>query len=264
MRKAFLLSALVLCLRAQDPADLFHKAPPAVEEALRTRISKFFQAHVDGKFRLAEPLVAEDSKDFFYSANKPKYLGFQIRDIAWSNNFTVAKATVLTKMVVMAPGFLDKPVDVPVPSRWKLENGDWYWYVTEDDLNTTPFGKMKAAPEGADKGTPPPAIPGPAEAAKLLQGVKAEKDTVELKAREASSGEFTIVNGMPGHVSLVLDKILYPGVTAKIDATDLGAGEKAHVTIAWTPGGPPPKVISLRVLVQPTNQYIRLQANFVN
>src|SRR5438067_7758827 len=99
MHRAFAAVFLVSCLSAQPPADLFHKAPPAVDEALRARISKFFQLHVEGKFRQAESLVAEDSKDFFYSANKPKYLGYEIRDIAYTDDFTKAKAVVVAQMI---------------------------------------------------------------------------------------------------------------------------------------------------------------------
>jgi len=45
----------VLLARAlgQQPADLFTKAPPAIDEALRDRISKYFQLQVDGNPRLA-------------------------------------------------------------------------------------------------------------------------------------------------------------------------------------------------------------------
>ncbi len=32
---------------------------------------EFYQYHVDSKFRKAEELVADDSKDGFYAANKP-------------------------------------------------------------------------------------------------------------------------------------------------------------------------------------------------
>src|SRR5207248_340652 len=112
MHRAFFLVILSSCLSAQPAADLFHKAPPAVDDALRARISKFFQYHVDGKFRQAEALVADDSKDFFYSANKPKYMGFEIKDIIYTDDFSKAKAVVVAQMVVMAPGFLDKPVPV--------------------------------------------------------------------------------------------------------------------------------------------------------
>jgi hypothetical protein len=261
MQRAFAVVFLASCLSAQPPSDLFQKAPPAVDEALRARIAKFFQLHVDGKFRQAESLVAEDSKDFFYSANKPKYMGFEIKNIAYTDDFTKAKAVVVAQMVVMAPGFLDKPVPVPIPSRWKLEKGDWYWYIDEDELNMTPFGKMKSgtAPPG---GSSVPAIPGPEEAARLLSGVRAEKEEMVLKAKEPGSAEFTIVNTMPGFVSLALDELHFPGVSVKLDTAQLAAGAKAHVTLDWKPGLYLAKMLEVRVRVQPTNQLLRLRARF--
>ena len=63
---------------AQTPTDVFHKAPPHVDEALRTRVSQFLQAHVDGKFRNAIDLVADNSKDFYFAMEKRKYLSFEI------------------------------------------------------------------------------------------------------------------------------------------------------------------------------------------
>src|ERR1044071_4289257 len=100
MRIVSLSAIFAVSLFAQAPADLFQKAPPAVDQALRERIARFYQLHVDSKFRQAESLVAEDSKDFFYSANKPKYLGFEIKQIIYSDDFTKARAVVITQMVI--------------------------------------------------------------------------------------------------------------------------------------------------------------------
>ena len=263
MYRASLVVLVGSCLFAQAPQDLFQKAPPAVDEALRARITKFFQLHVDGKFRQAEALVADDTKDFFYSANKPKYLGFEIKSIVYSDNFTKAKAVVVAQMVVMAPGFLDKPVPVPLPSRWKVENGDWYWYIDQDELNMTPFGKMKA---GSGNGAPSnlPAIPGPEEAARLLNGVKPDREEVELNGKQAGSAEFVIANTMSGHVNLALDEINFQGFTATLDHTDLAAGEKAHVRVDWKPGLYLARALEVRVRVQPTNQLLRLRVKFNN
>jgi hypothetical protein len=261
MYRTCLFLLLASCLSAQEPADLFHKAPPAVDEALRTRISKFFQLHVDGKFRQAEAMVAEDSKDFFYSSNKPKYMGYEIKNIAYNDDFTKAKAVVVAQMVIMAPGFLDKPVGVPIPSRWKVENGDWYWYIDQDELNQTPFGKMKAG-TASNSGGGLPAMPSPEETARILAGVKADHEELELKAKEPGSVEFTITNTLPGHVTLALDELQFDGFTAKLDATDLGAGEQAHVTVDWKPGIHLARALEVRVRVQPTNQLLRLRVKF--
>src|SRR5947209_2362825 len=111
-----LAAAAVLLAQGDNP---FNRPPAAVDEALRARITEFYQLHVKGDFRHAEALVAEDTKDFFYTHNKPKYLSFEISRIDYSENFTRAKVTVLCEQYVMMPGFADKPLKVPTPSTWK-------------------------------------------------------------------------------------------------------------------------------------------------
>ena len=259
---------ILLCggiLLAQTPADLFQKAPPAVDEALRARITKFYQLHVDQKFRQAEAMVAEECKDFFYSVNKPNYLSFEIRDIIWSDNFTKAKATVLAQMRVMLPGFADKPMPVPFPSMWKLVNNEWYWYVNLDEVHQTPFGKMKSGTSGGG-GITRPAMPSADEMAKALQQVKVDKPVMELKAGAASSGEFVITNEMPGAVKLFMEPLpaKVPGFQATLGKSELKAGEKSSVKVEWMPGSrPAPGAVSVTVWVQPTNQSIPLRVNFV-
>src|SRR3984893_18862048 len=109
MLLSILLPLLVSAL-AQTPADLFAKAPPDVDEALRARISKFYQAHVDGKPRRAEEMVAEDSKDYFYGRKKPKSLSFEIGKIEYSKDFTEARAIVVVETYVPVLGFGNKPM----------------------------------------------------------------------------------------------------------------------------------------------------------
>ena len=52
----------------QTSAPPAEAPPPEVDQALRARISEFYQDHVDGKFRQAEALVAAETKDSFYGA----------------------------------------------------------------------------------------------------------------------------------------------------------------------------------------------------
>src|SRR5712692_6584417 len=97
MSRASLALLLVSALWAQTPGDRFNKPPADVDEALRSRIAKFYQAHVDKKFRQADEYVAEDTKDFYYEASKPAYLDFEIKSIAYSDNFTKANVVVHCK-----------------------------------------------------------------------------------------------------------------------------------------------------------------------
>src|SRR5712691_2050487 len=80
-----LSAASWLLAQADNP---FNRPPAGVDEALRARITAFYQLHVKGDFRHAEAYVAEDTKDFFYTNNKPQYLSFEIGRIDSSKNFT--------------------------------------------------------------------------------------------------------------------------------------------------------------------------------
>lgn len=262
MGRTVLSLLAVCCLYGQTPTDLFHKAPPAVDEALRARIAKFYQLHVDGKFRQAEGLVAEESKDFFYSSNKPKYLGFEIKGIEYSDDFTTAKATVIGQRIVMMPGFADKPMPVPEPSRWKLVNGEWYWYVTDDDLYQTPFGRMKPSTAGTGPAAAP-VIPSQQEMTKVIAEVRADKKEVILEAGKESSGEFLIANTMAGTINLTLEAPHGPGFEARLDESVLPPGGKAKVTVEWKPGlRQAPKWLQMVVRVEPTNRVIPLRVKF--
>ena len=56
----------------------------------------------------------------------------------------------------MLPGFMGKPMKVPVPSTWKLVDGTWYWYVDPESLRMTPFGKLNPGSPGESAPRPQP------------------------------------------------------------------------------------------------------------
>ena len=246
-----------------SPGELFNKPPADVDEALRDRIGKFYQAHVDKKFRQADQYVAEDTKEFYYEANKPAYLGFEIRSIAYSDNFTRAKAIVACKTHVPIPGF-SEPVMAPIPSTWKIENGQWVWYVDQSMGRDTPFGRMKPAEGATASGGGLPAMPsGPELQASLWKNVKADKNQVQLQAGEESSGEVTISSKMPGSISLRLDYSKMPGLDVSLDRAELKSGEQAKLRFHYTPQTHPGlKTSEVRVMVQPTNQVIPVAVSF--
>jgi hypothetical protein len=252
--------ALFICATAcfgQSPADLFNRPPEDVDRALRARITEFYQDHVEGKFRQAEALVAEDTKDYYYSASKTKYLSFEIRKIDYSEGFTRAKALIMCEQYIMLPEFSNKPLKVPIPSTWKLVDGQWYWYVDQDALRQTPFGKMTAGPysKGATP-TLPPSIPNLEQMEKLFsQQVKVDKTSVTLKPGE--SEQVTITNGAQGPITIeLMGKI--PGVDVKLDQMNIAPGGKAVVTLRAGDGAKP-GVLSL--MVEQTNQVFSIQVN---
>ena len=113
----------------QDPAALFQKAPPDVEEALRARIQKFYGFYMEGKFRAADALVAEDSKDAFYVAGKRKCRSIEIDTLRFSEDFSKADVFVSCDTDVMVEPVGLIRTQVPMRTRWKTLDGDWFWYV---------------------------------------------------------------------------------------------------------------------------------------
>ena len=248
-----LLASLCLAQAPVTEPPASEPPPPAVDEALRARMNQFFQYHVEGKFRQAEALVAEDTKDYFFSAAKPKYLSYEIKSIAYSKDFTEAKAVLLVEMFLMMPGFTDKPVKVPIGSTWKLIDGQWFWHVDPESLRESPFGKM--SPGKPTTGAPPsiPAIPTLADMNFIYKQVKADKEQVTLRPGE--SQEVTFTNSATGLMSISL-KAELTGVDVKLDRMDMKAGEKAVLTLRARDGAKPGTV---SVLVEQTNHVIPIQ-----
>jgi hypothetical protein len=250
MYRILIFASLAIAAFAQNPADLFNRAPADVDQALRARITEFFHYHVTGEHRKAEELVAEDTKDYFYDGNKPRYLSFEIGKIDYSDGYTKAKALVTVKMPVMLPGFNGKIMDIPTASYWKLIDGKWYWYVDMAMRNASPMGEMKPGAPTSD-GAPRPVIP--ATMQEVFAQVKADKGAVEVKA--GSPDQVVITNGMVGPINLTVEGKI-DGIEAAFDRAEIKTGEKATLTVKAAneaKGG------ALTVRVQQTGQTIPVQ-----
>ena len=245
---------------AQEPADLFRKAPPDVDQALRARVSEFYQDYVGGKYRQAENLVAPDSKDYYYNSDKPKILSFEIRRIEYSDDFTKAKATMLCEMDVMVPGFAGKPLKVPLPSRWKVVDGHWYWYVDQDDLRMTPFGKMNPGQQAGSNPDVSAEFRKNSDPAALLGQVQVDKAEVNLKASPGAFEQVRVVNHMPGSVTFSFGGPTLEAVEMKLDPPQLKTGEKGVLSFRFKPGKPlPTRPATVELRVDQTNQVIPIR-----
>src|SRR5215469_8779517 len=90
------LCLLPLVAYAQAPQV---QPPPDVDQALRARVSEFFQDFVDSKFRDAMKLVAEDTQDEYLASAKTPIKSFEIRDVKYSADFAKADVTLQVKRV---------------------------------------------------------------------------------------------------------------------------------------------------------------------
>jgi hypothetical protein len=234
---------------AQGPSE---KPPAEVDEALRARINQFFQFLVDAKYRQAEALVAEDSKDAYYNGQKPKFLTYELKDIEYSEQATRAKATLMCETVVAVPGFAGRPIKVSVGSTWKLVDGQWFWYVDPETARRTPFGTMTPGP-----GTRPPGMPAalPTDPGFAMGKIKVDKNVLNLHAGE--SAEVMLTNSAEGLMSISLTGRI-PGVDVKMDRMNLQMGEKAVLSIKTREGA---QSGTLSVQVEQTNEVIPIQIN---
>ncbi len=245
----------------QAAGDLFSKAPPDVDAALRGRVTKFYQAHVDGKFRVADEVVAEDSKEVFFAAQKTRYKGFEIVKIAYSDQFTKARVVVAVDTDMAFPGMGKVAVKAPLTTTWKLENGEWFWYVDPNLGKETPFGRMKPG-EGESSGGPF-LNKGPDPQA-LIKLVSVDKTKVQLSG-ESPTAEVHVSNGMSGAVSLSLEYSTAAGFEASLDTKEVARGGSAKILIRSVPGDKAPgSTATVRLHVQPLGHTIPIEVQFAD
>jgi hypothetical protein len=250
----FLLPVAAATVWAQEPA------PPAadVEAALRSRVEQFYQLQVDKKFRQAEALVAEDSKDDYYNRAKPDIKGFSIQKIEWLENNAHARVTLRAKMTIKVAQLADQVFDLPVTGFWKMENGQWDWYIDRDLSGQTPFGRM--APPAANAKGPAERPPVKMDVATLMNQVTLDGASVTLSAANPVQ-TITLSNNMPGVVNLALTDPKLEGISIEVERSSLNAGEKSAIRFRRTGDAKSSGVV--RVVAAPLNKVfeIRVRSN---
>ncbi|MBC7924039.1 MAG: hypothetical protein H7039_00115 [Bryobacteraceae bacterium] len=219
-------------LVAEAPTDIFEKAPPAVEKALRARVAVFFQAHLDGKFRQAEQVIHEDSKDIFYNSQKQQLVSYEITKIKYSDKFTRAEVVADVELDWYTARTGKMRVKPPMKSTWKLDKKVWWWYAIPKTEWETPWGVMKPASEQQTQGAPPIRIP---DAAALLEKLTSDTTKLTLDSVKPSSGEARISNDMPGVVTLTVEPHSIDGLEVSIDKVMIKQGETAVVQFRYSP-----------------------------
>ncbi len=255
----FLFSHALLPAQS-TPANL-DKPNPDVDDALRARITKFYDLHVQGKYRQAEQLVAEESKDDFYVLSKSDLKSFKIGNIEYLDKFTKAKVVIVGNMPTPLSMFGSKNMDVPSASYWKIDNGLWCWYYNKVASRHTPFGDVKGPPDEAGETKRSDALPAPPPVSieSLQHAVKIDRASIELKGHDPQT--VNVLNTLSGSVTLTLVSPMKPlaltGLDAKLDRTTLQKNETAILTVSASDKAVAGD-ISLRIAVSPTNQVLDL------
>lgn len=257
---------------AQTPA-------PEVDQALRARVTEFFQAHVDGNYRKAFEVVAEDTKDYYFETEKIRFKSFKITDISFSSDFTDALVQ-LTAQREMKMRY-DFPVvveTVPMKTHWKIENGKWCFYEHDRPAWITAMGpsdrdKLKPQTPVAGATTPPVGQDlSPAGIAALgsqiIQQSAIDKSELTLPLDRPSTEQVVFHNGQEGTVKVTLADGAKPaGLTAELDKTDVNAGGNAVVKIRFVPpadlaAGFVPANFTLRLVMEPFSMVFPITVKF--
>ncbi len=233
---------LIACVLAsgQDNSDLFEKAPAPIDEALRARVTQFYNAYTSGKFKEAYVLVADDSQDAFLASSKDTMKSCEILRIRYLENFTSADVVEGCKGDWVYHG-VKTPTSFPLTSHWKIIDGQWFWHYVKPTMIPSPFSPtgfiaVPSDPAPADAVTKPrPAIPAnPIEAARgILAKVQLDKTAVKLRGYETSKDELHITNEMPGQISLSIDPIAFPGLKITPGKTTLQAHEQTTILFEY-------------------------------
>lgn len=254
VKSLLVAAAISVGLAAQAPTDLFEKAPPDVDAALRERVRLFYQAHVDGKFRLADTVVHEDSKDAYFAAEKTQYKGFEIIRINYSDNFTRARVVTAVVTEFAMPGFRSTEARVPLTTLWKLDQGQWWWYVEPGRGRETPFGEMKPGP-GTDANHPFAMLGKMPTIDEIRSQVSVDKTEVRLGTEDA----VIVRNRMPGPVQLELDWPANQGFEARLERRELNGGEETKVVFRATADKGETRSLEARLRVMPINRVIPIR-----
>jgi hypothetical protein len=265
LRTCLLTICVCACAAAQDPGFVSaFKAPAGTNEALKARVSGFYQAYVDGKFRKADEFVAEDSKDAFFSMAKKQYKSFEILDLYYADDFKKAKVITKVSTDVQTPRYGNMQMQPVVQTMWKFENGNWYWFdpsVKGTNSVDTPFGKMTFGPTTASG----PTILGQKRISveEVLHSVSADKQDVSLSPTKGGTQVVTVSNSLPGLVTVVVEPFpALPGLTVEAEKAKLGPGEKTPVRFEYKPSGTTPPYINVTLTVQETGQRFPIRIDF--
>lgn len=216
------------------------KAPPAVDQALRARVNKFYDAFIAGKFKEAYLLVADDSQDKFFEMSKDEYKGCEILKIQYTENFTKATVVTTCKSDWRWHGAVTLAT-FPLTSTWEVIDGQWFWHFVKPTMVPSPFSPTGFIPVPPDSTTDNAGlIPKDIAAAGrgILSKVGVDKSSVRLLSNQRSQEVIHLRNDMPGEVSVKVDPPGIPGLKVDVGQPKLEAHEQTTILFEWSPDDP--------------------------
>ena len=218
-------------------------APPAdVDQALRAQATAFLKFQMEGKFRKALELVAEDSQDYYLGSTKPKATSLELTKVEYSDNFTKAVVTSTSKQALIMEG---RAFEMPSATidRWKLENGEWKWYHDPSkEVMMTLVGPMQVATPGT--AAAPAELPKQLDQEAIAKAGKSipppsatiNRSSLPFTAGKETTEEVVFHNNVPGQVRVDADLIAdYPGFIVQPKSFMLQPQEETTFKVTYRP-----------------------------
>jgi hypothetical protein len=256
MRRTLLFPLVPAIAWSQQAPTTTQASVSEAEAALRARVDEFYRLLVDKKFRQAEALVVEDSKDMYYNWGKPDIKGFDIKSVEFLDGGRAAKVTLTVKMIMAVAGAAPVVFNMPSPSTWHLEQGQWSLWIDPDINLVTPMGKIPPRPKtGVDSAAAAPASP---SIDTLRNQVLLDQTEVTLTA-DSPAVSVTVLNPSAAAVDLTLDERSrgIPGLVTKIAPAHLGSLEQGSVLFGVEKGVKLSETV--KIVVAPGNQILEIQ-----
>lgn len=115
------------------------------EEALRKRVTQFYQLLQLGRQEQAEAYVAEETKENYRAAvNSSPFLGFEIESIKLDSEGSDATVTVRVQIITL---FAPAPVALLRTTRWRLVSGTWHVVVPKSESVQSAFRPPTTKPQ---------------------------------------------------------------------------------------------------------------------
>lgn len=216
---------------------------------------------MEGKFRQADAFVSEDSKDAFYEAEKRRCRTFKIAKVSYSEEFTKASVVIEcdTDVIIMPKGLMK--VRMPMSSLWRLEGGQWMWYLVKQISRTSPFGAMKPG-----EGEVPIQIPTGPSVEQLKGSVRASQQKISFVAGKPGEGHVDITSSLPGSLKLELMPNHANDLKVTLDKTELESGQAARLSVVYSPDKqaprPPDSFSELRIVASPVQAVLIVKLEF--
>ena len=250
---ALALAPVCLLGQAAPPAAL-PAAQKEAEAAIRERAKRFYDLLIAGKARATEEFVCEASKDAYYDSPKTHPLSAEVLGAHLLPDGKMARVlTMLEDEFPLPMGTRKKVMKRSIPSDWKLDNGQWCYYLEppapkQAEAASLPPG---APPAPSSPGQPPPGV-NVADLPKLSNAVTSSRHDFRLRDNADGKDEIVVTNGINGPVRLVFGCRQTPGLECKSDKQFLGFGGQARLTVAFKfSGARLPQNLKATLVVEP-------------